>query len=193
MPVVSAIGMGRSFAKALAVILCLPLPGCRAEPKPWGEVVNGLRMSVRLTAENSPDAQFVITVENVGDKPALLPLGNIIGYEAYPSRLRVVVITPDGRDHRVICIAGPAAIGGRIDLLVIPMLPQSTYTVRTDLSQYYILKSSEKLATFILRLCTLRIELDTANLRCPLYGPPNPNMVACWQGKVVSNVLVLPR
>ena len=30
-------------------------------------------------------------------------------------------------------------------------------------------------------------------LACPLYGFPNPNVITCWQGKLTSNKLRLPR
>ena len=37
----------------------------------------------------------------------------------------------------------------------------------------------------------LRVELDIAAGACPLYGPPNPNMIDCWHGKLVSAPLIL--
>jgi hypothetical protein len=55
-----------------------------------------------------------------------------------------------------------------------------------------VLDGSEKLERFVSKRCQIRIELDVQNPTCPLYGYPNPNMIPCWQGKVVSNVLQLP-
>ena len=51
---------------------------------------------------------------------------------------------------------------------------------------------SEGLEKFIRQRCQLRVELEIRNFACPLYGYPNPNMILCWQGKVVSNTVPLP-
>ena len=68
----------------------------------------------------------------------------------------------------------------------------ASYTVKIPLARFYVLDESEKLETFILKCCQMRVGLEVQNPICPLYGYPNHNMIPCWQGKVVSNVLQLP-
>jgi hypothetical protein len=57
------------------------VPGSAAETAAWGSAANGVRMA---TAINSgPHAEIRITVQNVDDKPLLLPFGSLIGSRFY--------------------------------------------------------------------------------------------------------------
>lgn len=130
-------------------------------------------------------------MQNVDENPLLLTFGALIGSRFSDFRFRVVV-TVDGKDRRVIYVGGPGVVAGRIDPLVIPLVPSASYTVRIPLARFYVLDESDNLATYISKRCQMRVELDVQNPTCPLYGYPNPNMIPCWQGKVASNVLHLP-
>jgi len=77
--------------------------------------------------------------------------------------------------------------------MVVPLVPRASYTVPIPLSLFYVLDASESLEVFVSKRCELRIELDIEKATCPLYGYPNPNMIPCWRGKLVSNVLQLPQ
>jgi hypothetical protein len=61
--------------------------------------------------------------------------------------------------------------------------------------RYYVLDLSEKLATFIKRRCQLWVELDVQENQCPNTTTLDPlrRKLPCWYGKVVSNVLQLPK
>jgi hypothetical protein len=139
-----------------------------------------------------PDSGIRITVQNAGDTPLLLPFGALIGSHYYDLRFQVVVSVPGGKDRRATYAGGPGVVGGRVDPLVLPLVPGASYTVQVPLARFVVLDQPEDLETLILKRCQIRVELEIRNPVCPLYGYPNPNMIPCWQGQVVSNVLQLP-
>jgi hypothetical protein len=110
----------------------------------------------------------------------------------YDFRFQVVVSVPGGKDRRAAYAGGPGVVAGRVDPLVLPLIPGASYAVQIPLVHFVILDGPENLETLILKRCQVRLELDVQNFACPLYGYPNPNMIPCWQGKIVSNVLQLP-
>ena len=170
-----------------AVVFVLVFPCVAADA--WGSAVNGVRMGIAIGSGSNPEIQ--VTVRNVDDKPLLLHFGALVDAGLYDFGFRVV-LNVDGKDRRVIFTGGPGAVGGRVDPLVLPLVPNASYTVRIPFALLYVLDGSEKLERFVSKRCQIRIELDVQNPTCPLYGYPNPNMIPCWQGKVVSNVLQLP-
>jgi hypothetical protein len=178
----------RRFWLLASAVLVFMLPGVAADA--WGSAVNGVRMGIAINSGPNPEIQ--ITVQNVDDKPLLLRVGVLIGPRFYDFGFRVAVSVPGGKDRRAIYTGGPGAVGGRLDPLVLPLVPSASYTVKIPLAGFYVLDESENLETFISKRCQMRVELDVQNFICPLYGYPNPNMIPCWQGKVVSNVLQLP-
>lgn len=156
----------------------------------WGSAVKGVRLGIAISSV--PTSEIVVTVQNVDDKPLLLPFGVLIGPGLYDFRFQVVGTVPGGEDRRVIYTGGPGVVGGRLDPLVLPLVPNASYNVRIPVARFYVLDESEKLETFLKKRCQVRVELDVQNPICPLYGYPNPNMISCWQGKIVSNILQLP-
>jgi hypothetical protein len=64
---------------------------------------------------------------------------------------------------------------------------RASYTVRIPMDKYYVLDGSEKLAVFCSRFCQIQVEMETKNVVCSPYSYPNPNMLTCWQEKLVSN------
>ena len=58
---------------------------------------------------------------------------------------------------------------------------------RNPIGRYFV--ASEPLAAVISRSSQLRVELNTFNSDCNVYQ----NRTRCWQGKLVSNVLQLPK
>jgi hypothetical protein len=145
-----------------------------------------------IAVTSAPHSEIRTTVRNAGDQPLLLPVGALIGSRFYDLRFQAVVSVAGGKERRATYAGGPGVIGGRVDPLVLPLVPGASYAVQIPLARFVILGQPEKLETLILKRCQLRVELDAWNATCPLYGYPNPNMIPCWQGKVVSNVLQLP-
>ena len=156
----------------------------------WGSAVNGVKMGIAISS--TPNSEIVVTVQNVDDKPLLLPFGALIGSRLYDFGFQLIGTVPSGEDRRVIYTGGPGVVGGRLDPWVLPLIPNAGYTVKIPLARFYVLYDSEKLETFLKKRCQVRVELDVQNPICPLYGYPNPNMISCWQGKIVSNILQLP-
>jgi hypothetical protein len=162
--------------------------GVAAEPGAWGPAVGGARLGIGVSGH-----KIRITAQNVSDAPLLLPFGALIGSQFYNFRFQIIVVASDGAEHRLIDAGSPGIVGGRLDPLVVPLLPGSSYTVEIPLSRFAVLDGSEKLETLLLKGCRLRVELDVHRPTCPLYGYPNPNMIPCWEGKLISSILRFPR
>lgn len=160
-----------------------------ADSEPPGSPAGGLTIGVAVAAEQH---ELHVTVQNVGHEPLMLPLGNLIGSESYNFRFEVVVATPDGKTHSVIDTA-VAVIAGRLDPLIIALVPKASYTVRLPLARFYVMDLEQPLNKMVRQPCRMQVELRVVNPVCPPYGYPNPNMIPCWQGKVVSNVLQFPQ
>ncbi|HVN06297.1 MAG TPA: hypothetical protein VMT86_17870 [Bryobacteraceae bacterium] len=124
--------------------------------------------------------------------PVLLTFGALIGAGFHDYLFRLIVTIPQGQDLRVIYTGAPGAVGGRIDPLVIPLVPGAVYSVAVPLSLFYVLDANTPLQEYIRRPGRLRAELNVEHAACPLYGYPNPNMIPCWHGRLVSNILVMP-
>jgi hypothetical protein len=118
----------RRFRLLASAVLVFVLPGVAADP--WGSAVNGVRMGIAISS--GPNSEIRITVQNVDDKPLLLPFGALIGPRFYDVGFRVVVTVPGGKDRRVIYTGGPAAVGGRLDPLVLPLVPSERQLYRKN-------------------------------------------------------------
>jgi hypothetical protein len=93
-----------------------------------------------------PDSGIRITVQNAGDTPLLLPFGALIGSHYYDRRFQVVVSVPGGKDRRATYAGGPGVVGGRVDPLVLPLVPGASYTVQVPLARFVALDQPEDLA-----------------------------------------------
>jgi hypothetical protein len=179
--------MRRSWLLASSAVI-LALLSAAAEG--WGSAVNGVRMEIAFIGDTHSGVR--ITVQNTGNQALLLPAGTLIGDRFYDLRFEIVVSVPGGQERRAVYAGGPGAIGGRVDPLIIPLIPGASYTVEIPIARFLIPDKPEKLETLIGKRCQFRAELNLRNPACPLYGYPNPNMVPCWQGDLASNVLRLP-
>ena len=186
---------------AVATLLSVALSCAAAEALEWGPLVDGLRMSVEVVPDSRGDVQVRVTINYVGDKPLLLPFAFAGGDGISRHRLRLFVSTPDGQ-HSFSLDSPAAALRGRFDPLVIPMLPQASYVLELPAAAWYRgFTNEQQLGILIQRQGQLWAELDckymqsTAipSLPCPLYGSPNPNGIVCWEGKLTSNKLRLPK
>lgn len=187
------------------------------EASEWGNAIGGMQMSVALAPESGREPAIRITVKNVGDKPLLLPLGEMIGSKFYTSKVRVFVSTPQGQ-FKFLLSPGLGFVAGRIDPIAIPLVPRSSYTIEMPVTELFRgdgMVGEMELPKLVGRAGQLWVEWEggpaqqpsgtapntpTATYysqqhpaNCPLYGAPNPNMIPCWESVMRSNALQLPR
>jgi len=120
-----------------------------------------------------------ITVRNAGEQPVLVTLGDLIGSRFYHLRF-VLAVTADGQERRAPYMGGPGVVAGRVDPLVVPLVPGASYRVDVPLASFGGVAARGR----------MRVELEVRKPACPLYGYPNPNMIPCWEGRAVSNEIV---
>jgi hypothetical protein len=163
--------------------------------------MDGLRLSLALVSADGGDVQIRVTVNYEGEKPLLLPFAFITGEHVSRHRLKLLISAADG-EHTFSLDDPTIAIRGRFDPLVVPMVSHSSYVLELPLAAWTRGRTNRKeLESMIHRDGLLWAELDCKYLgstaipplACPLYGYPNPNVIACWQGKLTSNRLRLPR
>jgi hypothetical protein len=169
------------------------LPGIGADAIQWGPTVSGLRMSLSLSNETATGSQLQITIQNVSNRDVLVPLGSVLDYKGCTDTLRIIPTTPDRKQAKVTCTAVVARLG-ELEPLVIPLLSNASYTWRNPTEKYAVTNGPvivASLTKFMIRPCQLQVELNIANPTC--HNGPNGDGTPCWRGKVVSNVLRLPK
>jgi hypothetical protein len=198
----------------LAVIACQS-GRLSAETGEWGKAVDGLQMSVALVSESGHAPELRITVRNVSDQTLLLPVGQMIGSKFWTWKVAVFASTSQGQ-FKFFLNPSWTVTGGRVDPIAIPMVPHISYTIQMPVTGFFrgdgTVREME-LPGLIGQAGQLWVEWESgpppqpsstapgtpaakSNLRmhlanCPLYGAPNPNMVPCWESKMVSNTLQL--
>jgi hypothetical protein len=189
MEMVSNPGMGRFWLLASTVLISV-LPAVAA-PVEWGPANNGLRISASLSKPNC--RELWVTLENLGTKDILIPLGVKVG-NPHLILFNLFLKTANGTNPKVI-YTGLGVIAGAVEPLTMGLRAGERYTVLLATDRYYVLDLSEKLATFIKRRCQLWVELDVKENQCPNPTTLDPlrRKLPCWYGKVVSNVLQLPK
>src|ERR1035441_8271592 len=68
----------RCFVAAVAVLI-VAQPAVAGDALQWGSTVNGLKMSVALSIDSIKNGDIRVTLQNLGDKDILIPLGMIVG------------------------------------------------------------------------------------------------------------------
>jgi hypothetical protein len=185
---------------AVSALLLAALPCAAADAAEWGQTVDGLRMSVAVVSDSRSDPQVRVTVNYVGDKPLLLPFAFISDTRIASYRLRLFLLASDGQHS--FDLVPIFLLAGRLDPLVIPMVPQASYVLELPITAWRTGRVDvEHLGALIKRQGQLWAELDCGHvgttaipsLTCPLYGYPNPNQIVCWEGKLTSNKVTLPK
>ena len=186
--------------RAAALVICA-VACATAQTNEWGKTIDGLRLSLAVVADGGGDVQIRVTVNNVGEKPLLLPFAFVSGERVSRHRLKLFVSAEDG-EHTFSLDDPTIPLRGRFDPLVIPMVSHSSYVLELPLAAWTRgLTNRNELELLIHRHVLLWAELDckyimsTASppLACPLYGYPNANAITCWQGELTSNKLRLPK
>ena len=185
-------------ALLVPVLLCMALSGAAADTDEWGHTIDGLRLSLAIFPDSHADLQVRVTVNYLGRSPVLLPLGFATGDRISRHRLRLLVAAADGR-HSFTLDDPVIPIRGRFDPISIAMIPHARYTLELSAADWYPawnegLSPMTPFPALLRQPTQLWVEWDCAHYRgtapsCPLYGYPNPNQFACWEGKLVSNIL----
>jgi hypothetical protein len=174
-----------------------------------GPTVNGLRMSVALINTSEPSLR--VTIENAGDIPVLVRVGN--GTSAKPDHLtlRGYLTEEQGKTRLVVFGSGGAHIfvGNPKSILpfTIPLRPKDHYEIETRLNEWSVEDTSwpwPSLSSQVLTASALRVELDGSD--CAPHDKllsadwPDPRFSAvmrlasdweCWHGRLISNTLRL--
>ena len=172
-----------------------------AQTNEGGQTIDGLTLSLAVVSDDGGDVQIRVTAHYVGEKPLLLPFAFISGERVSRHRLKLLISAADG-EHTFNLDDPTIPLRGRFDPLVVPMISHSSYVLELPLAAWTRgLTNRKELESLIHRNGLLWAELDCKYvgstaippLACPLYGYPNPNVITCWQGKLTSNKLRLPR
>jgi len=187
-------------ALAVSALLWITLPVGAAETSEWGQTVDGLRLSDAIVSDSGVDLQIRVTVNYLGRSPSLVPLGFATGDGISRYRPRLFVAAADGQHGFTLDDGRP--IRGRFDAIVVPMVPHASYTLELPVADWRAvwspaLPAMTPLPALLQQRVHLWVEWDCAHFQgtpsCPLYGYPNPNQFACWDGKLVSNIVRFPR
>jgi hypothetical protein len=118
-----------------------------ASQKAWGEVVSGLQMTIHLNqAEvvqwNTP--KFIVELRNAGESDLVLNVGMMLanGQKQYPNAVVLILTDAQGKT-RGLSLREPAAVGGRVDPLVLPIPVGATFSIPVDLDKYWAAASKE--------------------------------------------------
>ena len=185
----------------VAALMVCTLACAIAQTNEWGQTIEGLRLSLAVVSDDGGDVQIRVTANYVGEKPLLLPFAFISGERVSRHRLKLLISAADG-EHTFSLDDPTIPLRGRFDPLVVPMVSHSSYVLELPLAAWTRgLTNRKELESLIHRNGLLWAELDCKYigstaippLACPLYGYPNPNVITCWQGKLTSNKLRLPR
>lgn len=182
--------------RCAVAFLCFSGWSLAADYSHWGEPVAGLRMALSLDGSSLiSDHALRITIENHGNRDQLLRIGNIIGGKAYLDRLRPIFVSlsdPERKQLRLRDYEMPGGVAGRIDPLVVALPVGASYSTVLPMKRLVSLDGTARnLESLVSVRSEVFVELDATSGVCPLYGPPNPNMIDCWHGKLVSAPLVL--
>jgi hypothetical protein len=188
-------------------VLSVAIRGQGADGTAFGPTVNGLRMSVAVI--NTPEPSLRVTIENAGDIPVLVRVGN--GTSAKPDHLTLRGYLTEERGKTRFVVFGSAVvfIGNPKSILpfTIPLRPKDHYEIETRLSEWSVEDTSlplPPLSSQVLTASALRVELDGSDCFDPhdkLLSAdwPDPRFSAvmrlasdweCWHGRLISNTLV---
>jgi hypothetical protein len=152
----------------------------------WGTPVNGLRLSL---AADSAGQKLTLTFENTQDRHEMfLWLGTVGVGEA--GRVKVALTAPDGKRQYLLYTGGNGVAPGRLIPMIVPLLPGSTYSIRTSLSRWYH-GDHKPLDPALLRQSALQaeisipVEADFQFVDC--FG-----LRIFWSGTARSNALRIP-
>jgi hypothetical protein len=126
----------------------------------------------------------------------------MINAKSYPWKIGVFVTKP-GQQFEFRFAPTVVVVGGRMEPLAIPMVPNRSYAIEMPVTEFFRGDGTVlpmELPRLVDQPGQLWVEwevkptkgtpVDFAN--CPLLDGPNPNLLPCWENKMVSNTLRLP-
>jgi hypothetical protein len=201
---------GVLFGVVLLSAFTVAIRGQGADGTAFGPTVNGLRMSIALI--NTPEPSLSVTIENAGDIPVLVRVGN--GTSAKPDHLTLRGYLTKERGKTRLFVFGSGGgyifIGNVKSILpfTIPLRPKDHYEIEARLIEWSVEDTSwpwPPLSSQVLAASALRVELDGSDCFAPhdkLLSAdwPDPRFSAvmrlasgweCWHGRLNSNMLRL--
>jgi hypothetical protein len=180
----------------LWVVLFTSLPFCgvlaaplKPIPLTWGDVVNGLQMTIYLDGTESPRMKvpkFRVELRNAGDSDLILNLGSMLanGKKQYPDAVFLTLTDAQGTSRRLDLIE-PAGIAGRLDPFVVPIPVDATFSIPVDLDKCFAAASNER---------DYKLMPGTYSLKAGFIGKGVSHdfdllLASYWNGTVTSNQL----
>jgi hypothetical protein len=105
-----------------------PMPA--ANPAPAGLEPGKPVAELQLTLDQPANGVLEVTFENVGKKPTVLNLGDMVGNgrELEPVQFNLIVAGPSGKS-RQLNWKGLGGYAGRVDDFLVPLMPMSKYAI----------------------------------------------------------------
>jgi hypothetical protein len=142
----------RLHKRLWVLITCLPLLGAssatlKPNPQTWGDVVNGLQMTIQLDQSEgvqSKAPKFRVAFRNAGERDLILNLGVMLanGKRQYPNAVVLTLTDAQGKSRRL-DLREPAAVAGRVDPLVLPVPVGAVFSIPVDLDNYWAAATEE--------------------------------------------------
>jgi len=131
---------------------------------------------------------FRVTLENVGDKDAMLNLGMMLanGRILLPNAIRLILIDLDGKSREL--HFSDRNIAGRADDYVVPLRAGSAYTLRLSLSNFWCPKAKEFRLDLKPGEYRVRSELTGKGARWIKGDMEGIKLMNFWKGTLQSNV-----
>ena len=167
-------------------------------PRLWGTPVDGMKLAVELLPGDA-GGRLRVTVRNSGDRQQLLPAA-VVNNTKFGNWPIALVVSTSGGERRFGRFPFAGSTMGHVDPVSIPMLPESSYTFEIPVTGWHKQPGQlEELRGLIGQPGCLWVEWEVAPVKntqfpnCPIWGPLATAEVTCWEHKMLSNTLLLPR
>lgn len=158
------------------------------EPPQWGEVTDGLRLSL---SEDYSRHELIFSIENVATHTQIANLG----FNGMPVQLTVTFTSKDGkiRGGELGMSSAMFAMGMGVHEDIVEILPKSTYMLRHAMDDF-VLMPKEPAAPNVFPLTTLKPgDLITGHLHGKYKNCLTDDCrkhETCWTGDLASNTVI---
>jgi len=160
------------------------------------EVVDGLQMIVSQyeSIENkSSNAQFIITLKNVGNNDFILNLGMMLanGKNLFPNAIQLNLSDDEGNKKKLES-KKPGFIGGRVDDYILPLEVGSSHSLIVDLNDYWSPDTEEFKFQLYEGINYLQVQYNGQGAQHNLGGDMvGVKLLNFWVGKIQSNIITI--